>query len=254
MLQGVTFGRHWFSCLSVSSSSCFIACTHNTITMHASHTTCARATAHATAHATARACASTNLRARLDVDACDAGAEGGVHGHVVTAAARDVKAGGGVCEGRVGVRCMRLYAPEQDVAAAVLRALQPQARGRAGEQHTVAPGWGARLAAGVVHERAWVVPDQSVTNNHSGSVPGSYLYDGANKSGASLKCWNTSGLSGICCRSCRARDKWTGRQLHSARQLPGPCTAAPPSRPLPPSPVSPPCRPLSCSLGPPAKT
>ena len=56
-----------------------------------------------------------------------------------------------------GYGCMRLYAPEQDVAAAVLRTLQPQARGRAGEQHTVAPGRGARLAAGVVHERAWVV-------------------------------------------------------------------------------------------------
>ena len=73
----LTLGRHWFSCLSVSSSSCFIACaiqynhhacvTHNVRTRH-------------------RTRPRINLRARLDVDACDAGAEGGIHGHVITAA------------------------------------------------------------------------------------------------------------------------------------------------------------------------
>ncbi len=47
--------------------------------------------------------------------------------------------------------------PFFDVAAAVLHALQPQARGCTGKQHTVAPGWCARLAAGVVNERAWIV-------------------------------------------------------------------------------------------------
>ena len=77
----LTLGRHWFSCLSVSSSSCFIACAIQ-YNHHACVTHNVR-TRHRTRHRTRPR---INLRARLDVDACDAGAEGGIHGHVITAA------------------------------------------------------------------------------------------------------------------------------------------------------------------------
>jgi hypothetical protein len=69
--RGVTFGKHWFSCLSVSSSSCFIAC---------AVTLC-----HTYGHAHTRRRRGINLRARLHVDAGNAGAERGIHRHVVAA-------------------------------------------------------------------------------------------------------------------------------------------------------------------------
>ena len=79
----VTLGKHWFSCLSVSSSSCFIAC--------------AVALGHTYGHAHTRRRRSINLRARLHVDAGDAGAERGVHWHVVAGGTQ----GGGGGQGEV---------------------------------------------------------------------------------------------------------------------------------------------------------